>query len=131
MRLKSLELCGFKSFAEKTEFAFGRGITALVGPNGCGKSNVVDAVKWILGEQKPRSLRSTEMLDVIYNGGGDRVCDVAEATLVFENDRKLLPVEYTEVSVTRRLFRTGESEYLLNKQAVRLRGIRELLLGTG
>ncbi len=131
MRLKSLELVGFKSFAEKTEFAFGRGITALVGPNGCGKSNVVDAVKWVLGEQKPRSLRSSEMLDVIYNGGGDRVCEFAEATLVFENDRKLLPVEYGEVSVTRRLYRGGESEYQLNRQTVRLRDIRELLMGTG
>lgn len=131
MRLKSLELCGFKSFAEKTEFAFGRGITALVGPNGCGKSNVVDAFKWVLGEQKPRSLRSSEMLDVIYNGGADRTCEFAEATLVFENDRQLLPVEYGEVAVTRRLYRSGESEYLLNRAPVRLRDIRELLMGTG
>src|SRR5262245_24778658 len=132
MRLKSLELSGFKSFAEKTEFAFGRGITALVGPNGCGKSNVVDSVKWVLGEQKPRSLRSSEMMDVLYNGGdGKPAAEACEATLVFENDRKLLPVEYGEIAITRRLFRSGDSEYLLNRKAVRLRDIRELLMGTG
>jgi chromosome segregation protein len=130
MRLKSLELFGFKSFRDRTEFDFNGGVTGIVGPNGCGKSNVVDAMKWILGEQKPTSLRSSEMQEVIYNGaeGGP---NFAQASITLINDRKVLPVDYEEVCITRRLHRTGESEYLINKNPCRLRDIRELLMGTG
>ncbi|MBI3846470.1 MAG: chromosome segregation protein SMC [Planctomycetes bacterium] len=130
MRLKSLELMGFKSFRDRTEFDFGGGVTGIVGPNGCGKSNVVDAMKWILGEQRPTSLRSSEMQEVIYNGaeGGP---NFAQASITILNDRKILPVEYEEVCITRRLYRTGDSEYLINKNPCRLRDIRELLMGTG
>jgi len=131
MRLKGLEIQGFKSFKERTEFSFDDGITAIVGPNGCGKSNVVDAIRWILGEQRPTSLRSSEMQDVIFRGESGSFANFAEASLTFLNDRNLLPSEYHEICVTRRLYRTGESEYQINREPCRLRDIRELFLGTG
>ena len=132
MLLKKLELFGFKSFADKTCFEFGEGINGIVGPNGCGKSNVVDAFKWILGEQRAKSLRGNEMLDVIFSGTNSRpAMGYAEASLVFLNDKGLLPVEYNEVCITRRLYAAGESEYLINNQPCRLKDIKELFLGTG
>ncbi len=132
MLLKKLELFGFKSFADKTCFEFGGGINGIVGPNGCGKSNVVDAFKWILGEQSAKSLRGNEMLDVVFSGTNSRPSmGYAEASLTFLNDKNLLPVEYDEVCITRRLYVAGESEYLINKQACRLKDIKELFMGTG
>lgn len=132
MRLKKLELFGFKSFAEKTEITFEDGITVIVGPNGCGKSNVIDAIKWVLGEQSVKSLRGNEMADVIFNGTERRPSlGYAEVSLTIQNNKGLLPLEYTEVCITRRLYTSGESEYLINKQASRLKDIRELFLDTG
>src|SRR6266550_3504358 len=130
--LKRLELVGFKSFADKTAFEFPAGVTAIVGPNGSGKSNVVDAVKWVLGEQSAKSLRGGEMLDVIFNGTTHRkALSFCEVTLVFDNASGKLPLNAPEVSVTRRLFRSGDSEYLINKALCRLRDIRELFWDTG
>ncbi|HOX39355.1 MAG TPA: chromosome segregation protein SMC [Candidatus Brocadiia bacterium] len=132
MQLKKLEMFGFKSFADKTAFAIGTGTTAFVGPNGCGKSNVVDAIKWVLGEQSAKSLRGKEMQDVIFNGTHSRPqLGYAEVSLTIDNSDNKLPVDFQEVCVTRRLFRTGESEYLVNRQPSRLRDIREMFLGTG
>jgi chromosome segregation protein len=130
--LKALELVGFKSFADKTRFEFPPGITAVVGPNGSGKSNVVDAIKWVLGEQSVKSLRGKEMADVIFNGSGARrAMNAAEVTLTFDNSRALLAVDTPEVHITRRVYRSGEGEYLINRQPTRLRDIRDLLAGTG
>ncbi|MFO0895980.1 MAG: chromosome segregation protein SMC [Pirellulales bacterium] len=130
--LKALELSGFKSFADRTRFDFPRGITVVVGPNGSGKSNIVDAVKWVLGEQSVKSLRGKEMVDVIFNGSGSRAPQhSAEATLVFDNASRLLAVDTPEVHITRRVYRSGEGEYLINGQPSRLRDIRELFAGTG
>jgi chromosome segregation protein len=132
MHLKRLEAFGFKSFADKVVFDFEPGVTCFVGPNGCGKSNVVDAVKWVLGEQSAKSLRGGEMLDVIFNGSGNRKqLNVAEVTLTFDNASGKLPLAAPEVSVTRRLYRSGESEYLINKALCRLRDVRELFWDTG
>lgn len=130
--LTSLELFGFKSFADRTLFEFSPGITCVVGPNGSGKSNVVDAIKWILGDQSPKSLRGKEMLDVVFNGSsGRKPSGFAEATLTFNNSARLFPVEADEVRFGRRLYRSGDSEYLLNGAAVRLKDIKDLFLGTG
>lgn len=130
--LKSLELFGFKSFADKTVFEFHEGITGVVGPNGSGKSNVVDSIKWLLGDQSAKSLRGKEMTDVIFNGSSSRGgAQFAEATLVFDNTARFLPMEADEVAVGRRLWKTGDSEYLINRTAVRLKDVRELLMGTG
>jgi len=130
--LKALELVGFKSFADKTRFEFPPGITAVVGPNGSGKSNIVDAVKWVLGEQSVKSLRGKEMADVIFNGSPSRrVMNSAEITLTFDNSNNLLPIDTPEVHITRRVYRSGEGEYLINRQPSRLRDIRDLLSGTG
>lgn len=130
--LTSLELFGFKSFADRTLFEFSPGITCVVGPNGSGKSNVVDAIKWILGDQSPKSLRGQEMADVIFNGSTSRKpSGFAEATLAFDNSSGLLPLPDAEVRVGRRLYRSGDSEYLLNGAVVRLKDVRELFLGTG
>ena len=132
MHLKTIELGGFKSFADRTVLNFGSGITAIVGPNGCGKTNITDAIKWVLGEQSAKSLRGTKMEDVIFSGTASRKqTSVSEITLTFDNSKNVLPIDYSEVCITRRLFRTGESEYLLNKTPVRLRDIRELFLDTG
>ena len=130
--LKRLELVGFKSFAEKTRFEFAPGITAIVGPNGSGKSNVVDAVKWVLGEQSAKALRGGEMTDVIFNGSSTRrSIGMAEVSLTFDNTRQILASESTEVQITRRVYRDGEGEYLLNGQTVRLKDIKDLFLGSG
>ncbi len=130
--LKALELIGFKSFAGKTRFEFPPGITAVVGPNGSGKSNIVDAVKWVMGEQSVKSLRGKEMADVIFNGSGTRrPMNSAEITLTFDNSSQLLDVDTPEVHITRRVYRSGEGEYLINRQPCRLRDIRDLLAGTG
>jgi len=132
MRLEKLELFGFKSFADKTEFEFPRGITVVVGPNGAGKSNIVDAVRWVLGEQRPKSLRGSQMQDVIFSGTpGRHAAGYAEVTLCFSNADRAIPLDFETVAVTRRLYRTGESEYLLNRQACRLKDIRELFMDTG
>jgi len=130
--LKSLELFGFKSFADKTTFDFSSGVTAIVGPNGSGKSNVVDAIKWLLGDQSAKSLRGKDMVDVVFNGSASRKpSGFAEATLTFDNSRMLLPVESSELRVGRRIWRNGESEYLINRETVRLKDVRNLFMGTG
>jgi chromosome segregation protein len=132
MRLSRLELSGFKSFAGSVELPFDQGVTAIVGPNGCGKSNISDAVRWVLGEQSPRLLRGGKMEDVIFQGStGRRPVNVAEVSLVFDNSDGSLPIAYQEVVVTRRLSRSGQSDYLLNRSPVRLRDIQDLLRGTG
>lgn len=131
-RLKALELHGFKSFADRTRFEFFSGVTAIVGPNGSGKSNVVDAIKWVLGEQSARSLRGKEMTDVIFAGAaGRRPLNSAETTLIFDNTARELAHTEDEVRIGRRVYRSGESEYLINGEVARLRDIRELFSGTG
>ena len=130
--LNSLELFGFKSFADRTRFDFSRGITCVVGPNGSGKSNVVDAMKWILGDQSPKSLRGKEMSDVIFNGSANRKPSAfAEATLTFDNATRFLPIDTDEVSIGRRLWKNGDSEYLINGNSARLKDIRDAFMGTG
>ncbi|MFK7821933.1 MAG: chromosome segregation protein SMC [Planctomycetaceae bacterium] len=130
--LKQLALHGFKSFADKTAFDFSTGITGVVGPNGSGKSNVVDSIKWILGDQKASSLRGKSMSDVIFNGSSSRQGSAfAEATLTFCNESNFLPSEHPEVSVGRRLWKNGESEYLINGELARLKDVRNLFMGTG
>ncbi len=132
--LKALELVGFKSFADKTRFEFPPGITVVVGPNGSGKSNIVDAIKWVLGEQSAKSLRGKEMSDVIFKGsgqGGRKMMNTAEATIVFDNPDNRLAIDAPEVHVTRRVYRSGEGEYLINGQACRLKDVRDLFRGTG
>jgi chromosome segregation protein len=132
MKLNRLELSGFKSFADTVPLHFYDGVTAVVGPNGCGKSNISDAVRWVLGEQRARLLRSTRMDEVIFQGSVKRKpINLAEVSLVFDNSEGLLPVSFHEVVVTRRISRSGHSEYLLNQAPVRLRDISDLLQGTG
>ncbi len=132
MRLTKLELNGFKSFADNTSMTFEDGVTAIVGPNGCGKSNVSDAVRWVLGEQRARLLRGSKMEEVIFQGStARRPVNISEVSLHFENEDGELPVAFREVVITRRLSRSGESEYLLNRAPCRLRDISDLLRGTG
>jgi len=132
VRLKRLEMVGFKSFAEKTRVDFEAGITAVVGPNGCGKSNISDSVRWALGEMSAKSLRSSQMLDVIFNGTAKRPAQgMSEVSLTFDNTSRQLPLDFTEVTVTRRLFRSGESEYFINKTQCRLKDLKDLFLDTG
>jgi len=130
--LKALELAGFKSFADRTRFDFPDGITVIVGPNGSGKSNIVDAIKWVLGSQSAKSLRGKEMSDVIFKGSQTRgPAGTAEATIIFDNQDGRLGIDAPEVHVTRRVYRSGEGEYLINNQPVRLKDVRDLIRGTG
>ncbi len=132
MRLKSIELKGFKSFADKTVIHFDQDITGIVGPNGCGKSNIVDAVRWVLGEQKSKMLRLEKMDNVIFNGTKDRYpSNVAEVSMTLDNTKNVLPTEFTTVTVTRTISRDGNSEYRLNGVSCRLKDIRDLFLDTG
>lgn len=132
MFLKSLEIYGFKSFADKVNLEFSDGITSLLGPNGCGKSNIVDAIKWVLGEQSTKTLRAGRMEDVIFNGTDTRKpLQVAEVSLVISNEERHLGIEEAEVEIKRRIFRNGESEYYLNRNRVLLKNIRELFYDTG
>jgi chromosome segregation protein len=130
--LKSIELFGFKSFADRSLVEFTDGISAILGPNGCGKSNIVDAIKWVLGEQGTKSLRAESMEDVIFNGtDGRKAVNIAEITLTLGNDDGVLPLDVPEISVRRRLFRSGESEYSINSAPVKLKELRELFYDTG
>jgi chromosome segregation protein len=132
MYLKSLTLHGFKSFADKTHFEFHKGVTGIVGPNGCGKSNVVDAIRWVLGETSAKALRGDEMADVIFNGTDKRKpVGLAEVTLTMADCEQALNVDFNEVSLTRRVFRDGRSEYRLNNTVCRLKDIHDLIVGTG
>src|SRR6187431_666618 len=131
MRLKSLDLLGFKSFADKTHIDFHEGVTAIVGPNGCGKSNVVDGVRWALGETSAKALRGGEMADVIFNGTDKRKpVSMAEVSLTFDNCESL-GMEFNEVCISRRVFRDGKSEYELNGNSCRLKDINKLFMDTG
>ena len=132
MLLKNLRLFGFKTFADQTSLDFETGITAVVGPNGSGKSNLVDAIRWVLGEQSTRSLRSARLEDVIFAGNATRKpLGMAEVSLTFDNSDHRLPLDFNDVQITRRAYRAGESEYFINRSAVRLRDIHDLLSGTG
>ncbi len=132
MQLSKLEIKGFKSFADKVVINFDEGITGIVGPNGCGKSNVVDSIRWVLGEQKTSALRSEKMENVIFNGTSQRSAQqMAEVSLTINNTKNILPTEYSQITITRRLYRSGESEYLLNGVACRLKDITNLFLDTG
>ncbi|MBY0427401.1 MAG: AAA family ATPase, partial [Cytophagales bacterium] len=132
MKLSKLEIKGFKSFGDKVTLTFDDGITGIVGPNGCGKSNVVDAIRWVLGEQKSSALRSEKMENVIFNGSSDRKPhQLAEVSITFNNTKNILPTEYSEVTITRRYYRSGEGEYLLNGVNCRLKDITDLFLDTG
>ena len=132
MYLRTLEILGFKSFANKTVVKFSSGVTAIVGPNGCGKTNVLDSLRWVLGEQRPTMLRGGKMEEVIFNGTRDlKPLGMSEVTITIVNDRGVLPTEYSEVQITRRLFRSGDSEYLMNKVPCRLKDITDLFTDTG
>lgn len=132
MQLTKLEIKGFKSFGDKVTINFNRGVTAIVGPNGCGKSNVVDAIRWVLGEQSTRMLRSEKMENIIFNGTkGRKAANLAEVTLSFDNTKNILPTEFSQVAVTRKLYRGGESEYWMNDVQCRLKDITDLFLDTG
>lgn len=132
MFLKSIEIRGFKSFADKTELVFKQGVTAIVGPNGSGKSNISDAVRWVLGEQSVKSLRGSKMEDVIFAGTQYRKpVGLCQVSLILDNSDKDLSIEYAEVTITRRLYRSGESEYYINNTQCRLKDIQELFMDTG
>ena len=132
MKLSKIEIKGFKSFGDKTIINFNDGVTGVVGPNGCGKSNVVDAIRWVLGEQKTTLLRSDKMENIIFNGSKSRKkLNLAEVSITFDNTKNLIPTEYSNVSITRKYFRSGESEYFLNDIKCRLKDITNLFLDTG
>ena len=132
MQLTKLEIKGFKSFGDKVTINFNEGVTAVVGPNGCGKSNVVDAIRWVLGEQSTRMLRSEKMENIIFNGAkGRKPANLAEVSLSFDNTKNILPTEFSQVTITRKLYRAGESEYWLNDVQCRLKDITDLFLDTG
>ncbi|HBH97772.1 MAG TPA: chromosome segregation protein SMC [Candidatus Omnitrophica bacterium] len=132
MRVRQLQLLGFKSFATTTTIHFEPGVTAIVGPNGSGKSNLVDAIRWVLGEHNPRDVRAPRLEDVIFNGTDTKApLSMAEVSLTIDNDRGMLPIAFTELAITRRVYRSGESEYLINNAPCRLKDIQELFLGTG
>ena len=132
MLLNKLELQGFKSFADRIEIQFDKGITAIIGPNGSGKSNIAESVRWVLGEQSARSLRGVKMEDVIFNGTEKRRAQAyCEVVLTLNNEDGLLPIDFSEVAITRRVYRSGESEYLINRTPCRLRDIVELFRDTG
>ena len=131
MYLKKLELYGFKSFADKTVLTFEKGVSAIIGPNGCGKSNISDSIRWCLGEKKTKTIRTKAMQDVIFGGTKTRVASgMCEVTLTFDNSQNVIPIDYSEVSITRKLFRSGESEYFINKAQCRLKDIIDLFLDT-
>ncbi|MAR16609.1 MAG: hypothetical protein CMB86_05465 [Flammeovirgaceae bacterium] len=132
MRLNKIEIKGFKSFGDKTIINFNSGVTGIVGPNGCGKSNIVDAIRWVLGEQKTKLLRSDKMENIIFNGSKSRKkLQLAEVSISFDNTKNLIPTEYSTVTITRKYFRSGDSEYLLNDVKCRLKDITNLFLDTG
>ncbi len=132
MRLKSLEIKGFKSFADKTVVNFDENITGIVGPNGCGKSNIVDSIRWVIGEQKISHLRSENLESLVFNGSKTRSASgLAEVSLTFENTRNLLPTEFNTVTITRKFYKSGESEYRLNDVQCRLKDIQNLFMDTG
>ncbi|MCJ7596524.1 MAG: AAA family ATPase, partial [Desulfobacterales bacterium] len=135
MKIRKVAMLGFKSFAEKLDMPFPMGISAIVGPNGCGKSNIVDAIRWAMGEQSAKSLRGRQMEDVIFSGSDDhKPLGMAEVSLSFENGDGSFPPQFSgnsEMSITRRLFRSGESEYLINNVPCRLKDIQEIFMDTG
>ena len=132
MYFKKLELLGFKSFADKVDLRFESGITAIVGPNGCGKTNISDAIMWVLGEQSAKQLRGSKMGDIIFNGSSSRQpLSMAEVSLTLDNSQNVIPVDYGEVTITRRMFRSGETQYFINKTPCRLKDIAELFMDTG
>ncbi|MEW6087447.1 MAG: chromosome segregation protein SMC [bacterium] len=132
MLFKKLEVCGFKSFPDLVELKFDKGVTSIVGPNGCGKTNILDSIRWVLGEQSSKMLRGREMADLIFNGGASKKPKgMAEVSLTLLDTEGVLPTEYSEVTITRRLFRSGECEYMLNRSACRLKDIQELFMDTG
>src|SRR5690606_22002039 len=132
MRLQTLRLHGFKSFAERTTLEFREGVTAIIGSNGCGKSNIADAIRWVLGEQRASAMRGAKMEEVIFQGTARRrPLSFAEVSLLFDNSAGRVPVPQTEIEVTRKVFREGGSEYSLNRTACRLRDVQSLLRDTG
>ncbi|NLJ78960.1 MAG: AAA family ATPase, partial [Tissierellia bacterium] len=132
MHLKRIEMQGFKSFADRIEIEFEKGITSIVGPNGSGKSNISDAIRWVLGEQSIKTLRGTRMEDIIFSGTDlRRPLGFTEVSIIIDNNDGKIPIEYKEVAITRRMFRSGESEYFINKSPCRLKDIRGLLMDTG
>jgi chromosome segregation protein len=132
VRLKSLEIKGFKSFADKTVVHFDQNITGIVGPNGCGKSNIIDSIRWVIGEQKISQLRSENLDSLVFNGSRTRSASgLAEVSLTFENTKNLLPTEFNTVTITRKFYKSGESEYRLNDVSCRLKDIQNLFMDTG
>ncbi|MDD3627918.1 MAG: AAA family ATPase, partial [bacterium] len=132
MRLKKIQMTGFKTFPEKTEFNFDQQITVIIGPNGSGKSNISDAIKWVLGEQSAKNLRGQQMNDVIFNGTSNRKpLSMAEVNLHIKNEDNSLPLEFPDIQITRQIFRDGEGKYYINEQKCRLKDITNTFLDTG